>query len=198
MTAYQRSAEDSETALFNALLSRAFTGELTIEWEKENAEWIAERQAFYERLPCLLLLAFLQEKSKRAGREVLENAVLVTALMKYAFLFHMEGASRRRFYRFVPYHYGPFAKELYCDLEKLQQDGFVSFNNGEEDKTKIILTDPAKAAAALAELPEDLQEDVATIIDRYGDLDHRTLLQTVYRKYPAYAKKSKIKRLRDR
>ena len=159
-----------------ALINRAFTGELTAEWEKENAEWIAERQAFYERLPRLLLLAFLQEKSKRAEREALENVVLVTALMKYAFLFQMEGASRRRFYHFVPYHYGPFAKEIYTDLEKLQQDGFVSVNDGEENKTKITLTNPAKAAAALAELPEDLQEDVATIIDRYGDLDHRTLL----------------------
>jgi type I restriction enzyme S subunit len=104
----------SET-LFSNLLSRAFTGELTAEWEAANAEWIAERQAFYERLPRLVILALLAEKAKRAGRAA--ATVLITALMKYVFLFQMEGnGGRRRLYQFVPYHYGPFAKELYTDL----------------------------------------------------------------------------------
>ena len=181
---------------FGSLLSQSFTGELTAEWEAANAEWIAERQAFYERLPSLVILALFAEKAKRAGRAA--ATVLITALMKYVFLFQMEGnGGRRRLYHFVPYHYGPFAKELYIDLEKLQEEGLVQVeSNPEEDKTKITLTDPARAEALFADLPEDLKEDAATVISTYGDLDHNSLLEVVYEKYPAYAKKSRLRRRR--
>lgn len=187
-------ALQSSESMFRAMLSQAFTGELTAEWEAANAEWIAEQQALYERLPRLVVLALLLENAKRASRAAAE--VLVTALMKYSFLLQMEGsASRRRFYHFVPYHYGPFAKELYTDLEALQQEGLVRVENeAEEDKTKITVTDPARAEETLAALPDDLKEDVAAIIETYGDLDHNALLETVYERYPAYAKRSRLKR----
>jgi type I restriction enzyme S subunit len=183
-------------ALFSALLSQAFTGQLTAEWEAANAEWIAEQQALHERLPRLLVLALLAEKARRARRAAAE--VLVTALMKYAFLLQMEGnGGRRRVYHFVPYHYGPFAKDLYTELQALQEEGLVRVeNDSEEDKTKITLVDPAKANEALAALPDDLKEDAATIIETYGALDHNALLKTVYEKYPAYAKKSRLRRAR--
>lgn len=187
------SDEAHATATFESLLSRAFTGELTAEWEAANAEWIAAQQTLYERLPRLLILALIAEKAKRARRSA---EVLVTALMKYVFLFQMEGsASHRRLYHFVPYHYGPFAKELYANLEKLEQDGLISVHKeSNEEKTQIRLADPAKAEQILAELPEDFKEDVAAIIETYGDLDHNALLETVYEKHPAYAKKSRLRR----
>ena len=180
-------------ACFSALLSQAFTGQLTAEWEAANAEWIAAQQTLYERLPRLLILALIAEKAKRARRSA---EVLVTALMKYLFLVQMEGSStRRRFYHFVPYHYGPFAKELYSDLEKLQDEGLARVQSGaEEEKTKIRLADLAKIDEELATLPDDLKQDVATIIETYGDLNHTALLNTVYEKYPAYARKSRLKR----
>lgn len=181
----QASLCDAESA-FNVLLQRAFTGELTAEWEARNADWIAERQAFYERLPQLVLLAFLHEKAQQARKA----GVLITALMKYAFLLQMEGSSRRRLYNFVPYHYGPFAQEVYSDLENLQQQGLVIIEEDDE-KTRINLTAPDKAEQALLELPEDLRQDVAAIVETYGNLDHEGLLKIVYERYPAYAKKSR-------
>lgn len=181
---------------FTSLLSQAFTGELTAEWEVANAEWIAAQQTLYERLPRLLILALIAETTKRARRSA---EVLLTALMKYLFLVQMEGSStRRRFYHFVPYHYGPFAKELYDDLKKLQDEGLVRVeSNSEEEKIKITLADPARIDGELARLPDDLKQDVAAIIESYGDLDHNALLKTVYEKYPAYARKSKLKRMRQ-
>jgi len=188
----EASLQDAEVTLA-CLIVRAFSGELTAEWEKANAGEIEKLAAFHERLPRLLVLALLAEKARRAGRKAAE--VLVTALMKYAFLFQMEANGRRRLYQFVPYHYGPFAKELYSDLEKLQADGLVTVeNDAGEEKTRIALADPAKAETILSELPEDLKEDAATIIDTYGDLNHNALLKTVYDKYPAYAKKSRLRR----
>lgn len=181
----QASLCDAESA-FNVLLQRAFTGELTAEWEARNADWIAQRQAFCERLPQLVLLAFLHEKAQQARKA----GVLITALMKYAFLLQMEGASRRRLYNFVPYHYGPFAQEVYSDLENLQQQGLVIIEEDDE-KTRINLTAPDKAEQALLELPEDLRQDVAAIVETYGNLDHEGLLKVVYERYPAYAKKSR-------
>jgi type I restriction enzyme S subunit len=181
-------------ATFQALITRAFTGQLTAEWEAVNAEWIAQQVDLSERLPRLLLLALIREQAARAEK-IAHAAVLVTALMKYAFLLQMEGNGRRRFYHFVPYHYGPFAKKLYADLERLQADGLVTVDNDtDEDKTRISLADAAHADAALADLPDVLKEDVATILDAYGDLAHSALLKTVYDKYPAYAKKSRVRK----
>jgi type I restriction enzyme S subunit len=175
------------------LMHQAFAGELTAEWEAANAEQITQQQAFHERLPRLLVLALLTEKIKRASRAA---EVLVTALMKYVFLLQMEG-NGQRLYHFVPYHYGPFAKELYTDLNKLEQEGLVRVeNDSEEDKTRITLTDLSKAAQALADLPDDARQDAASIVQTYGDLDHNTLLKTVYERFPAYAKRSRLNRAR--
>jgi type I restriction enzyme S subunit len=187
--------EAQANATFHSLLSRAFTGELTAEWEAANADWIAERQRFYEKLPHFTILSFLAEKARRGGRG---PQVLITTLMKYLFLLQMEGTARyRHFYHFVPYHYGPFAKEVYADLEKLEQERLVSVQrSSDEEKILISLTDPGKAEAALAELPEDLRQDVGRIVDTYGELDHHGLLETVYAKYPAFARKSKVRRRR--
>lgn len=181
---------------FESLLSRAFTGELTADWEAANAEWIAEQQALYERLSRLVVLALLVERVKQARRAAAET--LVTALMKYVFLLQMEGsADRRRLYHFIPYHYGPFAKELYSDLETLKNEGLVRVqHDGEEGKTRITLVDSSKAEEVLASLPEDLKQDVAAIVKRYGDLDHNALLKAVYEKYPAYARRSRLRRKR--
>lgn len=184
-------------ALVDSLLASAFSGELTAEWEAANVDWIAAKVELQERLPRLILLALIRERATRTEKAA-QATVLVTALMKYAFLLQMEGNYHRRFFQFVPYHYGPFTKELYTDLERLQTDGLLTVDNGmDEDKTRISLTDPTKAEAALADLPDDLKEDVAAIIEAYGDLDHRALLKTVYEKYPAYAKKSRLTKKRQ-
>jgi type I restriction enzyme S subunit len=178
-------------ATYAGLLSRAFSGQLTAEWEAANADWITTQIDLYERLPRLLLLALIRERAARAEKAT-QAAVLVTALMKYSFLLQMEG-NCRRFYHFVPYHYGPFAKELYADLERLQADGLVTVDNDTgEDKTRITLADRTRADTVLDDLPDVLKKDVASIIDAYGDLGHKALLKIVYEKYPAYAKKTRI------
>jgi type I restriction enzyme S subunit len=64
----------------------------------------------------------------------------------------------------------------------------------EEEKTQITLADPAKAEQALAELPDDLKEDAMAIIEKYGKLDHNTLLKIIYEKYPAYVQKGRLHR----
>lgn len=59
----ENNAKNDSHALFSSLLSRAFTGELTAEWEATNAQQIAAKQKFYQRLPQLVILSFLKKKS---------------------------------------------------------------------------------------------------------------------------------------
>lgn len=183
-------AHRTASRMFASLLSLAFTGELTAEWEWANAELIVSSQELQENLPRLALLAMLAEATRRR-----DSAVLVTALMKYLFLLQMEGNGRRRLYQFVPYHYGPFAKDLYADLEQLQSEGLIAIDNDtDEDKTRITMADPQCIEATLGEIPDDLHEDIGSILDEYGELDHNRLLKTVYKKYPAYAKNSRLRK----
>lgn len=179
---------------FACLVARAFTGELTAEWETANEEWIASQAELQERLPRLLLLALIREATTRTGREPAQAPVLVTALMKYAFLLQMEGSGRRGLYHFVPYHRGPLAKEIYEDLQTLETDGLVTLENDrEEEQTRITLTAPERASQILIDLPEDVKDDVTALLATYGGLDHENLLKSVYEKYPAYSKRSRVR-----
>jgi type I restriction enzyme S subunit len=182
---------DEARSIFSSLMSRAFTGELTAEWEAANAQLIAEQQSFYDRLPQLLLLVFLQEQR---ARNKAEASLLVTALMKYVFLFQMETTTWRRLYHFIPYHYGPFAKELYSDLEALREQDFITIDNGDDVRTQIILTNSGEIEVAFSDLPKDILEDVTAILDTYGHLSHSELLKEVYKKYPAYAQNTLLKK----
>ena len=180
-------------AIFATLLSRAFTGELTADWEAVNAEAIRQRQAFEEQVPRLVALDLLAEKAASTAPAAPEAGLLLTAMMKLLFLVQMKGSARRRFYHFVPYHYGPFAKELYDDLERLQQEGLVSIEQADEDKTRLMLADADRARQMVAQLPDDLRQDVRTVLDEYGGLTHNQLLARVYEEFPAYARRSRLR-----
>jgi len=180
--------------ILSALMDRAFTGELTAEWEAANAKVICQRQVLEEQVPRLLALDILAEKAGSAAPTAPEAGLLLTAMMKLLFLVQMKGSARRRFYHFVPYHYGPFAKELYDDLERLQQEGLVRIEQADEDKTRLLLADAERAGQMVAQLPEDLRQDVRAVLDEYGGLTHNQLLARVYKEFPAYARKSRLRR----
>ena len=216
---YQIQSTSLEEAnhLSKGLLFQSFTGELTASWEAELAEEIATQVAVLERLPRITLLAFI----RRVQQQMRQRAVLVTALMKYAFLFQMEGKSRQPVYNFVPYKFGPFAKEVYSDLNTLQDEGLLSvkkegrtasredvFRVAEElatyrtakDEYYIEISIPygkeKQVDATIEELDNQMLDDIDSIISSYGRLDHDALLDIVYEKYPRFARKSQRRRRR--
>jgi uncharacterized phage-associated protein len=177
--------------LFQGLMQRAFTDALTAAWEAEHAYEIASEQARREGLPRLVLLDFVREHQRRRPRE----PVLITSLMKYVFLLQKEGTTGQTLYHFVSYKYGPFARELYQDLEALAADGIITVTETDEERTEIALV-PSKegtAQKAIAELPENLRADIVNVLEQYSHLAHNQLLATVYEKYPAYAVKSRLR-----
>lgn len=177
------------THLFRSLSHHAFNGDLTAEFEHANAAAIEQAHASEKLIPRRLLLATLVERSRRGIQES-----LVTALMKFVFLVQMNGGASRRVYQFVPYHYGPFAKELYKDLDQLAEDRLIRIDNGDEDKARISLLDPGRAAQEAGQLPGDLFDGVRAVLDDYGGLGHAELLKRVYEEYPAYTKKSRLRK----
>jgi hypothetical protein len=116
-------------------MQRAFTGALTADWEADRAYDIVTEQTQRKRLPRLVLLDFVHERQRRRPNE----PVLITSLMRYVFLLQKEGTTGQMLYHFVPYKYGPFARELYQDLEALAAEGFISVTECDEERTEITL-----------------------------------------------------------
>jgi len=166
--------------LYQSLSVRAFTGELTAYWREEQKTFIAERQ--------MVILAMLSSLAQRNRRQV-----LITALMKYLFLLQIEGRARE-LYRFVPYKYGPFAKEVYDDLEALKNRGLITIpaTDEERERTEISLQtgQEEEIEQLIQKLPEGVREDAEGVIDLYGELSLKDLLDHVYAEYPEYAVRS--------
>jgi type I restriction enzyme S subunit len=184
--------QTGSAAALACLSQHAFSGELTAEWEKENSEEIAAYQRIHDELPRLVLVGLLGA----ARREAAKRNVMLTALMKYAFLFQMRNRARQRLYAFRPYKYGPFASEVYDHLGVLEADGLIrqreGSSGGEREWHAIELTAKGRAYAdeLLPAFDPELVDEIADVAREYGPLDHDALLDRVYEEYPRFARKS--------
>lgn len=141
----------------------------------------------------------------------------ITRLEKLLFLADMEtkvSSSVEHPFAFRAYDYGPYSKAVYEGVDLLEQAGLLreervlegaSLDELEEDfaagpdvreavERRFVLTDAGEQVAALltARNPREF-EDLARIKQQYGGQPLRTLIRYVYRKYPDYAKASKIR-----
>lgn len=98
-------------------------------------------------------------------------------------------------YRFEPYNWGPMAKQIYPDLEELQDEGLVKAKPTGGGWSGYSLTPKGLALAsqlrehAPNELVEAIDEKRAWVLER----PFRKLLRDVYAQYPEMAKKSLFK-----
>jgi uncharacterized protein (DUF488 family) len=109
-------------------------------------------------------------------------------LVKLLFLLNRDGIDGT--YDFLPYKYGPFSFQLYRDLTKLAQDGWIC-----EDSLQIS---PGKKAEALSEarkLPTLTRDKLLNIYSLYGQLSEDALIKTVYSKHPEFTFKSELKKI---
>ncbi len=175
--------------------------------------------AFDRRTDFLILL--LYEPQRRGIR-------CITRIMKYLFLLMREkGLNRyvKDYYEFTLHKYGPFAKELYEDLENLQKAGKVEkikvrklqvsplekeiSDFFEEDGWRFeyrLTNKGVKLARGLVKganaIDKGIMNSIEEIKARYGKYPLLKLLEYIYETYPEYQEKSviwkKIKRLRER
>ncbi len=196
-----RSSTYQDKTLFSSILSHAFTGELTAEWEAANAELIAVEVTRLERRPRLALLDLIALRQRRYP-----EPVGITRLMKYAFLAQKQGEvlsqPTNHLYDFVPYRFGPFAQDLYDDLTTLETEDWIKVERVADilfdtpERTDILLNSDraAELEVELNELSDAERADLAAVVDKYGDLSYKELLDMVYAQYPAYARKSRLSR----
>jgi uncharacterized protein (DUF488 family) len=118
---------------------------------------------------------------------LLNDSVTKLKLVKLLFLLQKTGVDNG--YDFIPYKYGPFSFQLYRDLTKLAQEGWI---NGE-----CLRLVPGKKKEALDEvrnLPEVVRDKLLDIKSLYGRLSEDELVKVVYTKYPEFTFKSELKR----
>lgn len=93
------------------------------------------------------------------------------------------------FYKFIPYNYGPFCKDIYSDVDKLIENDLVKFGRPVDEKWQgYSITDNGKKHLSLIE-DQFGQENVGYLSNRVAwvrSLTFRQLLSEIYKKYPKY------------
>jgi uncharacterized protein YwgA len=121
----------------------------------------------------------------------------ITHFQKLVFLAQRErdGGSP---YTFRPRDYGPFSKELYADIDKLERTGFVDCKEVTTDlgitKQVYELTEKGERAvdrSDAGEFPIDASQ-LEDLLEVYGDMSLWDLLEYVYETYSGTTRNSEL------
>lgn len=183
--------------LFDGLLAKVFTGNLVPDGGKKPSLPSPSKSGI-PRFPRRqqVVLALLNEHLGR-GR----SGVTQTQMMKHTFLTQKRGGRKagvNRLYQFHPYHYGPFDKKVYADLEILSKKDLIQTEKRSKitkpgDEFILIRLTPEGAQIAnnvASQLDPKLRETIKSVVTEFGHLTHDQLLKRVYQLYPRYASKS--------
>ena len=118
-----------------------------------------------------------------------------TVFVKLAFLLRHETelANEPTFYDFVPYRFGPFSFALYRELDNLRRDGYIK---PDDDNIALCENNADIVAEKVKELNTSVLQSIDSVVNRYGKMGRRKLVETLYLKYPWYATKSELTDLR--
>lgn len=122
------------------------------------------------------------------------NPLPQTKFVKLAFLLSQETEVRddATFYRFVPYHYGPFSFALYHELEALVRESYVV---KDEDGLRLDPSMAAETRRLMRDLAGSARASIDHVTSRYGAKAQNSLLRDVYARYPWFATKTERKDL---
>ena len=130
-----------------------------------------------------------------AGPENYDGWIDSIRVMKGIFLFQEEtDAPRAINYKFRPYDYGPFTKEIYRDLEALMEEGYVVQSTGDSN---YRVTQHGRDYLNTLEFPEKPLEELMGLRIEVSELGFRDLLKRVYIAHPASARRSVAKDVLD-
>jgi len=124
-----------------------------------------------------------------------EGSLSPTVFVKLMFLLRHETAlnAERSFYDFVPYRYGPFSFQLYRDLAHLRRDGHLT---PDDEQVAIPSSLRDEVQGKESGLPRNVHRAMDRIVETYGRLQPKALLQRVYGKYPWFAARTELTDLR--
>lgn len=121
-----------------------------------------------------------------------------TLMMKEAFLLEKEVSNEIKLnmesLNFYPYKFGPFSDLLENNLKKIDGD-LIQIQVSESGKKLIKLTDEGKIKAKelIQNMPKSKVDKLKLKRRGWDQFGNTGILRRVYRNYPVYASKSKIK-----
>lgn len=96
-----------------------------------------------------------------------------------------------KFFDFKPYHYGPFDKDVYEELEILSSEGFVEIEESKGWKNYRLSTKGQEIGQEkLEELPELVRDYFQESSDFVRRLSFTELVAAIYKAYPKMRKNS--------
>lgn len=109
----------------------------------------------------------------------------------------LEDSSINR-YDFIKYDYGPFAKEILDDLERLERAGLVEIDEqrtfgGNKRYDHSLTSEGIETVEQAIEQDEQISYiyDVSySVVNDFNDMSIRQLLEDIYDKYPEYKENS--------
>jgi len=122
-----------------------------------------------------------------------------TRFQKLAFLLQERLAEEGvDLYEFIEYDYGPFAKELYEDLEMYQRKGLVEMEktptfSGNSRYDYELTNDGVSSFEDLVDskdTAQTVQETAREVTAEYGGWSIRRLLDFIYKEHPRFQEKS--------
>ena len=99
-------------------------------------------------------------------------------------------------YDFEPYDYGPFSRDLYRDLDRLDAEGQIRRFNISASNRQIFETTSKGSVLArqlLQDAPSPEAELLTSIKRKVTALNFTDLLSAIYSQYPEYATRSKAR-----
>ena len=117
-----------------------------------------------------------------------ERPVSRIELTKWAFVLRHESQSKggSSFYDFLPFHYGPFSFALYHEIEKLEQQGYVS----QSDQSHW-----AVGRVVAPNLEPALKQEAAGVARRLMKKNVDSLMDEIYERHPEFTVNSKRRQL---
>lgn len=106
-------------------------------------------------------------------------------LQKILFLLGEFKLKGKRFYRFVPYNYGPFDPEIYRDAETLEAEGLISITSGGRWKG-YAATPRGLAVADRINANPDAKDYLRRVVTWARSLSFQELLRAIYARFPEY------------
>lgn len=100
-------------------------------------------------------------------------------------------------YEFEPYNYGPFAKQIYADLDALHRKGYITTDESWNRSWKFYsVTEQGRerARAEAQSMDARLVEYMAAVRSFVTERSFRELLDAVYQEFPKYAVNSVFQR----
>ena len=107
-------------------------------------------------------------------------------VQKLFFLIDKKAGLGREYYNFEPYDYGPFDKQVYCDLEDLADEGKITIAFNDWGQRQFMLTDEGleEGESALNKIEEETRDYITTLSDFVRNLSFAELVSTIYRAFP--------------